>query len=141
LTLRKGEGSIVVFRRIPAGKRRFDGLVDFGHSVASVKGRSRGIDRHLSTQNFEEIKMAIQKKSLITNLSSTKKALVATSSSIVSASPTTKSLASKHLASKHMASKHMASKNAASKHMASKNAASKHLASKSAASRNLRAMY
>ena len=36
--------------------------------------------------------MAIQKKSLITNLSSTKKALVATSSSIASASPTTKSL-------------------------------------------------
>ena len=33
--------------------------------------------------------MAIQKKSLITNLSSTKKALVATSSSIASASPTT----------------------------------------------------
>jgi len=54
----KAKASIVVFRRIPAGERRFEGLVDFGHSVASIKGRSRGIDRHLSTQNnFEEIKL------------------------------------------------------------------------------------
>lgn len=68
--------------------------------------------------------MSIQKKSLISNLNTTKKAILAsTPTETASVMPATKNLASRNTASRNTASRNTASRNTASRNTASRNTA------------------
>jgi hypothetical protein len=153
--LRLTNGSLYLAEINEARRRNFRSMdaLEFGRPLALGNGGQGGARRKIpavkasSRVQAEKILpqekriMSIEKKSLINNMTATKKALIATTPSpIVSNKIAEKSSvsASKVAASKVAASKVAASKVAASKVAASKVAASKVAASKVAASKTLR---
>jgi hypothetical protein len=94
-----------------------------------VQYNKRAVQKSKNPQ--EEHTVTIQKKSLISTLNTTKKAIVAsTPADTATVSPATKNMGSRNMGSKNMGSKNMGSKNMGSKNMGSKNMGSRNLGSK-----------